>query len=373
MDKRMVISGDSHVVEPPDLFTKTLQHKYGDDVPHWLDNYKGKKGNFFYAGLNVVDYNAVIDEGGGDPETAAKLRTAGHDPAVRTKCLDEDGVYSEIINATSTLYILRARNNDLARDCCRVFNDWLADYCAYAPKRLHGTSMIHMEDVDWAVKELERVAKLGLKSVLINCDSRPEWAPYRDKKYDPFWARAQELDMPVTLHILTGNIIDLFCLYDNQLTDFSRYCIKLFDEAPLVLANEFIFGGIFDRFPKLKIVCSEFEVSWIPYWLFRMKQLEGFGPLMGIPKVKLPVDEYLRRHVYHGVVDDTYINLALGVIDPSTIMWGSDFPHVRCTYPRTQEVIERTFGRLDPEVREGIVWKNAARFYRLDTPPMLNS
>jgi len=63
-----------------------------------------------------------------------------------------------------------------------------------------------------------------------------------------------------------------------------------------VLANEFIFGGIFDRFPKLKVMCSEFEVSWLPYWLFRIKQVQrDFGPALGIPKINRPVTEYWAR------------------------------------------------------------------------------
>ena len=68
--------------------------------------------------------------------------------------------------------------------------------------------MIHMADIDWACKELERTAKLGLKSVIINCDARPEWPPFQDKHYNPFWARAEELGQPVTLHIITGNEVD---------------------------------------------------------------------------------------------------------------------------------------------------------------------
>ena len=81
----------------------------------------------------------------------------------------------------------------------------------------------------------------------------------------------------------------------------------------------------------------------------------------------------LREQVYHGIQDEPYINQALEVIDSSTIMWGSDFPHIGCTYPHTLQVMDRIFGQLDSAVREGIVWKNAARLYKLDTPPALAS
>jgi predicted TIM-barrel fold metal-dependent hydrolase len=225
-----------------------------------------------------------------------------------------------------------------------------------------------MADIDWAVRELERTAKTGLKSCIINCDARREWPRYQDKVYDPFWARAQELDQPVTLHIITGNEVDLFTLHGKDRIDVPRSTLGVFAEAGPVLTNEFIFGGVLDRFPKLKLVLSEYEVSWLPYWLFRTKQIQDdFGPAMDIPTIGKPIEEYLSQ-IYHGLIDDPYLDKVLDVIDHKTIMWGSDFPHARCTYPDTKAVIERVFGHLDESVRDDIVFRNCARFYNMDLP-----
>ena len=231
--------------------------------------------------------------------------------------------------------------------------------------RLFGTAMIHMEDVGWAVEELQRAAKKGLRSVIINCDARPNWKHYQDSQYDPFWACAQELDMPVTLHIITGNEVDLFTLHGPDRINVPRSALGVFREAGDVLANEFIFGGIFDRFPKLKVMCSEFEVSWLPYWLFRIKQVQRISALRwGIPKIKRPVTEYLSQ-IYHGTIDDEFLDRVLDVVDPKTILWGSDFPHARCTYPKTLEVIDRVFGKLAPAMRSDLTLRNAARVYNI--------
>src|SRR5262249_39823062 len=187
--------------------------------------------------------------------------------------------YGEIINATWCLYIMRAKNDDMVRDCCRVFNDWIAEYCSEAPKILLGTAMIHMENVDWAVKELERAAKAQLRSVIINADARPHWPPYRDAIYDKFWAAASDLKMPVTLHIITGEEIDLFALHGKDRENIVRSTLGVLGEAGPVLGNEFIYGGILDRFPDLKVVLSEYEVSWLPYWVYRMRQIQdALGP-----------------------------------------------------------------------------------------------
>lgn len=382
MDKRMVISADSHVVEPLDLWVKTLGHKYADQLPRLVDTYNGQPGKYMFTGFDYFDWEVLTSEDdptkGDNPEArkivAEKLLTAGYDPVARVKCLDEDGVYAEVLNATIAMLVLRARNDDMARDCCLVFNDWLAEFCSQYPKRLFGNAMIHMQEVDWAVKELERAARRGFKGVVINVDTRPEWDPYRHKKYDPFWACAQELDMPVILHILTGNFIDGLVLHGDQRSECARFCIRAFEEVEGPLTNEFIFGGIFDRFPRLKVICEEFETSWVLYWLFRAKQVQDvFAPMLGLPRIKLPVEEYLRRHVYFGVIDDLFVSQALEVIDPSRIMWGSDFPHPRCTYPKSLRIIDDLFGRLGPEVRDGIAWKNVAHFYNLEEPPALTS
>ena len=363
---KVVISGDSHVLEPADLWTRPLTTKYGDLVPRMVDEYQGVKGAFFFTGYEYVAVGEAVE---GDEAMQRKLIAAGADPAVRVKCMDEDGVHGEIVNSTFLLFGMRTPRDDLLQDMCAVFNDWLAEYCSHAPKRLYGTSMIHLRDVAWACAELDRTAKKGLKSVIINCDARPGWPPFQNPVYDPFWARCQELDMPVTLHIITGNERDLFTLHGAERIDVPRRGIGVFSEAGPVLANEFIFGGILDRFPKLKLVCSEFEVSWLPYWLFRIRQLQNdFGPVLKIRKIKRPVEEYLGQ-IYHGLIDDPYLDKVIDIIDPKTIMWGSDFPHARCTYPNTLKVVERVLGHLGKEMMEDIALRNCARFYNFELPP----
>jgi predicted TIM-barrel fold metal-dependent hydrolase len=363
--ERWVISADSHVIEPHDLWQKAIGRKWGAKAPHLVGRHKGVKSKFFFTGYEYIRIDEIVE---GDAALQAKLVASGTDPSVRVACMDEDGVWAEIVNATWTLYGLRIPNDDLARDVCAVFNDWLADYCKVAPKRLYGTAMVHMQDIDWACRELERAHKLGLKSVLINCDTRPQWKPYQDRSYDRFWARAEELDMPVTLHIITGNVIDLFTLHGERRINIPRYTLNIFEEASWTLGNEFIFGGILDRFPKLKLILSEYEVSWLPHWLFRMRQLQkNFMPAMHMPPIKRPIDAYMSQ-VHHGLIDDPLLGEALEHVDRKTVMWGSDFPHARCTYPNTHKIIGELYGHLDKATRDDITLYNAARFYGFELP-----
>ena len=363
-------SSDSHILEPEDLFEKALGKKYSNECPRYVNEYAGNKAKYYYTGYEYVRVDEIVE--GDDSEEGRALQDemikASKDPYERIKCLDKDGVWAEILNSTWMLYTMRAPNDQMVRDCCQVYNDWIAEHCSANPKRLYGTAMVHMEDVDWAVKELERVKKSGLAGVLINCDTRPEWPLYQEAVYDKFWTAAQDLDMPVTLHIITGNIKDLFTFHGDERKKVPGATYQLCHEASWVLSNEFLFGGIMDRFPKLKIVCSEFEVSWLPYWIFRQKQMrEALGPAMGIRVLDREIDEYMPR-IFHGMVDDSVWEVCIGHVPMTNIAWGSDFPHARCTYPNSQKIVGELFSHHDPELMANLCYYNVANYYNMELP-----
>ncbi|MBM3511728.1 MAG: amidohydrolase [Alphaproteobacteria bacterium] len=366
MAKRWVVSADSHVVEPDDLFTKALGKKWDvEKLPRIVKSYKGEKGPWLFAGKEYILLAGTLDVG----DDAEMLKKANEDPSIRLQCLDKDGVWAEVLFATTTMLAMRSPDNLVARDCTRVFNDWMIEYCRQAPHRLYGAAMIHMDDPAWATKELKKVAKAGLRCAMINTDMRPEWKhAYQDKAYDKFWSVAQESGMPIMIHIVAGNKRDPFTTHGHEKKDIARYLIDLFTDGPITLANEFIFGGIMDRFPRLKVVLGEYELSWYPYWLFRAEQVADiFVPMIGGKKVKKSVRDYMKR-VGQGVIDDPFASAGIDLIDVNTLMWGSDFPHPRCTYPNSLKLIDEKFGHLGPATVEKITVTNAARFYNIDLP-----
>ena len=89
---------------------------------------------------------------------------------------------------------------------------------------------------------------------------------------------------------------------------------------------------------------------------------------MDAPELKLKASDYIRHRTWHGYVDDPYALHAIEHVGADAIMWGSDFPHARCTYPNTMKVIDRVFGHLDEEIRRDITFNNCARFYNFDLP-----
>jgi len=359
MSTDLIVSADSHVVEPYDLWVKPLWARYGDRVPRLMPSFEGRPGHYFFCGREA----ALVDElvNASDKDRVEELVRAGHDPAFRMKLVEADGVAAEVVNATWTLYTMRIVDGELRRACCRVFNDWVSEYCSENLKRLVGVAMIPIDDVPWAVAELGRVARKGLRGAMI-ATNPPEGArPYRDGSYDPFWAAAAEAGMPITLHIVTGRVRDPFTYHgEEERGEVPRSFIELFHEALPVLAGEFIFGGIFDRFPRLKLVVAEYEASWVPHFRFRLDRIERFPGLRTLEK---RARDYLRENIYVGIINDPLAAAMRHEIGVDRIMWGSDFPHPPCTYPKTREVLDRILAGVPADERHRIVAGNVMELY----------
>ena len=370
-----IISADSHVMEPLDLWWNALESKLGDRTPRRLDEYQGEKGDYFYSGYQGAPVSALRQN---NPETEAAMVEAeekgmeacGYDPAVRVRFQQEAGIEAEVLNPTRLLGIMRNPDAEAVLACSEVYNDWLAEFVSHDPRRLIGVSTIQMNDVDWAVKELERTAKKGLMGTMINCQAPHGCPPYRDPLYDRFWAAASDAGVSITLHILTGRTLDPLILASTQTPE--EYgenpglWVEMMNEIQGVLANDFIFGGILERFPKLIVICSEFEMSWIPGFMARLDQIEDVAPRMHTPKLRMPARDYMKTRIWHGFIDDTAAGFAIPYVGSSQVLWGSDFPHIRSIGLDADSAVFRLIDSLPREDQEKVVGQNAATVFNLN-------
>lgn len=357
-----IFSADSHIMEPLDMWSSALGDRFGDKIPHVLDSYQGQNGIFLSTGRQVLK---LKERGGAVADKHADLYEAGFKPEKRVEFQKAAGVAGEAIYGSYMLPILQNPHRDALRASCEVFNDWLAEFCSYDASRLLGVAMIPIDDVDWAIKELERMAKKNMRGACINCALPPEVTPYRDAKYDPFWARAQEMDFPITLHSITGQLIDPFYPdTQRQKEEAPAGLIKLAYEAQDVLANDFIFGGILDRFPKLKLICSEFEISWVPYFTWKSDHMmKEYQQKMDLPKLRQLPSEYMGTQIWHGYICDPMGPDVIRFMGPESIIWGSDFPHVRSVGFETREALEETFRGFEKADVRKLIYGNAAKVY----------
>jgi predicted TIM-barrel fold metal-dependent hydrolase len=266
--------------------------------------------------------------------------------------------------------LMRNPDAEVVEACLEVFNDWESEFCSYDSKRLIGISMISMRDVEWATKELERTLKKGLVGPMINCQSPDGCPPYWDSAYDKFWGMAEEAGAPITLHILTGRVLDPLVMAREQtplaIGENPRMWVELFNEVQGTLASDFIYGGILDRFPKLKVVCSEFEMSWVPGFMARLDQIDEVAPSMHIPKMKMKGSDYMRTRVWHGFIDDTLAARSIPMVGASQVLWGSDFPHIRAIGLEAQSAVYKMIDALPEDEQKMVVGGNAAKVFNLD-------
>jgi predicted TIM-barrel fold metal-dependent hydrolase len=186
--------------------------------------------------------------------------------------------------------------------------------------------------------------------------------PYSHPDYNPFWAAAQDLNMPLSLHILTGRKgigIDFFA--SDRLIRGST----LHHEVERSIAV-FVFGKVLERFPGLKIVSAENDVAWMAYLMWRMDRGYERGGALTETRLELKPSDYVKRQIYATFINEPVFVDSLHRYGPDNIMWSSDYPHTAATWPRSREFIEQTFGGLPEDSRRKIVHDTAARLYGLE-------
>ncbi len=206
-----VLSADSHVLEPPDLWTTRMQAKFRDRAPHLIHEHNGQKGDFIVC-EPLRPFNPFSLGCAGIPpaelaeralEGYAACRPGSWDPAERLKDMDMDGLGVEIFYCGYGMSMFSYPGDDeFQRDAHRAYNDWAAEYASYSPKRLIPIANISMTDPEKDLAELTRVKNAGFRGIFVSNDPL-EYRRYDNPMWEKFWTAVEEYDMPVNVHILT--------------------------------------------------------------------------------------------------------------------------------------------------------------------------
>ena len=378
MTEPKLISADSHVNEPGELWVERIDKTFRDRAPRVVDNLPDRQPGSYLVLEGIPPIHLTQGLGAGKkPEelpqffqqtTYKDARRGGWDPAARLTDMDLDGVEAEVIYTTLGFRQFWFHDAALQQACFRAYNDWLAEYCAYAPKRLAGLALISLYDIEAAVRELRRCRQMGLKGAMIWA-SPPEAQPYSDPLYAPFWAAAQDFNMPLSLHAITGMGPESQSrrVMGREIQRLDRYlrAVTGADEVKRSL-TVFIFSGVLERFPGLKLVSAENNVGWLPYVVQSWDRAYETARYMDSSPLKLKPSEYFHRQVYA-----TYIDDPVGVADRhhigiDNIMWSSDYPHTASTWPHSQDIVSRDFKEVPAEEKWKIVRENVTKLYDLD-------
>ncbi len=363
MQPERILSADSHVIEPADVWTARIERRFADRAPRVVKQAGGRSGDFFVAeGLRPFPV-AGFAVAGVEPKDFGERMQSGYpgvrpsawDPVERMKDQERDGVSAEVLYPSLAMRLFQMEDGALRAASFRAYNDWLADYCGHNPRRLAGIAMISLDDPAEGARELERAAKRGLKGAMI-WGAAPAELPYSDPAYDVFWAAAQDLSTPVSLHILTER------RGGGDLSSVMKGYPALHHSVERSLA-ELIFAGVLERFPRLRFVSVENDIGWIPHFLQRLDHSYEKYRYLERAAIPNPPSFYFRRQVSATFQDDRVGVVMRSFIGVDRLMWASDFPHSDSTWPHSREVIARDFEGVPESERRQIVAENVAALY----------
>ena len=370
-----VISSDSHIFEPADLWTSRIEPKFKDRAPHMVHREEDNTDWWVCDGVQGVSGASGGGQSGKrfeEPETLSlagsvdQIRPGGYIPEDHVKDLDIDGVDADILYPTNALLLYAVPDGQLLTAMLNAYNDWIAEFCKAIPSRLKGIAALNVDDVQQSVKELQRCHKMGLVGAMITVYPTED-RPYALPEYEPLWAAAQDLGMPLSLHIGTNRAGPADPLKDVE--NVSAPALVNVDYWVRMSLSHMIFSGVFERYPKLQVGSIEMELSWVPHFLDRLDYTYTQRPpsreWYTFKEDVLPSD-FFHQNVFVSFQED---NLGVQLrhhIGVDNLAWGADYPHAEGTFPRSRQILEEILGDCTDEEKAKIAGGNIAKIYHLN-------
>lgn len=362
MTELPVISADSHIQEPPELYTEWLDAKYRHRAPRTetrdgktfviTDGKKPRRIDLADARANEEDQDREFR---GDP-------TGGRDVDRRLGDMARDGVVGEVIYPNSSLSLYLSPDAGYQYAVARAYNDWLIQNFSAHAHQFAPVGIVPVIDIGAAVAEVQRLAKLGYRAIKVPLTVAKR--PYNLPEYEPLRAAIEETGLILSLHAFADS-------EDYYLEDWGEdegvggaliFMAMSMARGQYPVA-ELIASGALQRHPKLKFVIVECGAGWLA-WLLHVLDEQADKKHMWIrPRLEMKPSEFFRRQGGITFSDDPIALRCLDLIGAETLLWGSDYPHDEGTFPHSQEVISRTFAGVGEADKRKIVHDNALRLY----------
>jgi predicted TIM-barrel fold metal-dependent hydrolase len=343
------ISTDSHVTEPIEIYGERVDAAFRDRVPRIE---------------TVGEWRTLLIEGLGPrklmPASEREVAVVGNwDADDRFRDQLRDGVSAEVIFPTFALQACYASDDsEFQRQLCRAYNSWAVE--VFDDHRLLPVGMVSMLDVAGAVEDVQVVAEQGFRALFL-----PAQVPsrmYNDGAYDPFWAAAQDLGLPLTFHSGTGHEPRVVRGPGGAVVN---YLMGAQLDGPMVILT-LAAGGALDRFPGLRVVTVETGASWLAWIMTQADAIYADHAMWANPKLSLKPSELIRRQCAATFMYDPVAINNRATTGVETLMWGNDYPHPEGTWPESQAVNADQFADVSTDDLHAIVAGNAARVFGFD-------
>jgi predicted TIM-barrel fold metal-dependent hydrolase len=305
--------------------------------------------------------------------------------------MDHSGVLASLCFPTLPRFcgqlFMEASDREFGFRCLQIYNDWLVeDWCGAAPGRYIPLMLIPMWDPALAVKEMERMAAKGVTAFAFSENPEPLGLPtIHDVNgyWNPVMQAANELGLVASMHVGSSSTLPKICSDAPFMANLTWGASRT---SGTMLS--WLFSGLFQRYPNLKIALSEGEVGWMPYFLERAEQVldkqrywvKRGTKFMGHAGNEADLDtldirETFRNHIYGCIIEDHHAVKSLDELGEDNIMCETDYPHSDSTWPDCISVARNTMKDLPENVQYKLLRGNAERLYRFTPaePPVLAS
>ncbi|MCG8417499.1 MAG: amidohydrolase [Proteobacteria bacterium] len=380
-----ILDADRHVMEPIEIWRQYLPAELRPYAPYLADAevegtldervaLYGAKALFPSAPVLMFDgkpaWQGISQRAQVEMSWAAQGRyahiAAATRPAGQLAAMDRSGVDMAFLYPTLGLYLMGIDTLDpqLGAAFARAYNDWLRDYCSRDPVRLQGVGLMSTHDPAAMVDEAERVADFGWHAVVL-LPNPIHGRRLSDPAYEPFWSVCEGLSLAVAVHVGTHTRLPTVGA-DRFDSHFAQHaCAHPMEHMIALLA--LIEGGVFERHPRLRVAFLEAGCGWLPYWLYRLDEIEyAYLAAEVAETVKRKPSEYFQRQCFVSIEpDEPYLAAMIENIGAKTLIFGSDFPHP----DHDDTIVARAVDLADVLARDTvrkILWDNAARLYGLE-------
>jgi predicted TIM-barrel fold metal-dependent hydrolase len=365
-----LVSADSHVAEPRFLWYDNLPPSMRDRAPRTIVPAEEGSWELEQHESGRVSARRRPDETEEQQllreRAEERQRLAALEPDARLRAMREDGISAECVFPSIGLYVWMIDDEQVGRACCEIYNDWVFDQLESKSPRWRCAGLIPTWSVDHAVREVERISRMGLGAAMLPLVGTPE---YNDPVWDPLWAAIEESGLPAVMHQGTGHSMLFYrgpgAAVSNLLATQSM--------APRS-AGLLTMSGALERHPGLHVVFVEVNASWIGWTMdtldFYTDAFTNYQDEVGRNWVRPHLAEkpshYMARQLHATFQDDpsAVANLARTGVAP--LLWGSDYPHEESTYPHSRDTVAKLFGHLDPADAAMIAGGTCAELFGFD-------
>lgn len=384
-----LISVDDHVLEPPHVWTEWLPSTYRDRAPRLVHDEQGEAWVFEGKRVPTSGLSAAAgkrsEELSPEAVTYDEMRPGCYDPVARLADMDQAGILASLCFPSFPRFcgqvFTEVDDKELGLACIRAYNDWMVEeWCGSAPGRYIPLVLVPLWDPVEAGREVQRCAAKGARGVAFSENPEPLGLPTihdPGRYWDPLFAAAADAEVVVCMHVGSSSQIPAISSDSPVLANLTWGAVRT---AGTMLS--WLFSGVFERMPTLKIALSEGNVGWIPYFLERGQQVIdkqrhwaergidlGYDVGVDHPGRQaslegLQLHEAFRRHIFGCFIDDVHGLHSLDEIGEDNVMIETDYPHSDTTWPDSIGLATKRLAHLSPDVQHKILRGNAERLFR---------